>query len=205
MRSISYYQSVRRTITAVLDSFVYPRKTPGRNVKKVQTSPQAEAPLSFLSHKTCRIFHSYFMWHAFIVISHVNKMRFLYSFLLVIYIYIELASARAVSGGVIMPGDYGQISSPLCRLIKEAAQKKEDRCSHAEPVFITKEVHILLLESHLVSLLSSLPHPASPNAGATITLWTFTSQAFNKSRWVASNRSRSAIGFICRDQASESR
>lgn len=47
-----------------------------------------------------------------------------------------------------MPGDYGQISSPLCRLIKEAAQKKGDRCSRAEPVFITKEVHILLLESH---------------------------------------------------------
>lgn len=44
------------------------------------------------------------MWHAFIVISHVNKMRFLYSFLLVIYIYIELASERAVSGG----GDYAR-------------------------------------------------------------------------------------------------
>lgn len=61
-----------------------------------------------------------------------------------------------------MPGDYGQISSPLCRLIKEAAQKKGDRCSRAEPVFITKEVHILLLESHPHFSLSSRASLAMP-------------------------------------------
>lgn len=55
------------------------------------------------------------------MISDVNKSRFGYSFLWVIYIYIELVVAGV---GVIMLQDYRQISSPLCHVIKAAKEKK---------------------------------------------------------------------------------
>lgn len=80
------------------------------------------------------------------MISHVNKMRFGYSSLLVIYIYIELVAGRewcevvvvgvfcvcvcVCEGGVIILGDYRQIGSPLCCIIKAAEKRrKEARCS----------------------------------------------------------------------------
>lgn len=67
-----------------------------------------------------------FNLHGFIVISHVNKMWFGYSFLEVIYIYIELMAGRVRrGGGVIMLWDYVQISSPLCCIMKTLGRRRK--------------------------------------------------------------------------------
>lgn len=70
------------------------QKHRGEMYRKFKHSLRQSISLAFSLIRPAVYTISYFMWHAFIVISHVNKMRFLYSFLLVIYIYIELASER---------------------------------------------------------------------------------------------------------------